>query len=209
MYDHDTRERGCDGTDIRHRVCDCGRLTRRRFVAASGAAGVAALAGCAGGKSDDGPAPDAVSLADGKQCDVCGMVIGEHAGPNGQLFYREHAPEAHDAPAWFDSLKGCLFPYYFEREQRDWDARAVYVTDYSAFDYEVSRTEGRTYIETATAPETFARADEVTLVVDSGVEGAMGPDFVPFSDDGDAESFRSAYGGRLVAFGDVTPEMLA
>lgn len=209
MNDHDTRERDCDGIDTSHRTCDCDRLNRRRFIVASGAAGVAALAGCSGGEPDDGPAPEPVSLADGKQCDACGMVIGEHAGPNGQLFYREHGPEAHDGPAWFDSLKGCLFPYYFEHEQRDWDERAVYVTDYSTVDYEVSTTEGRTYIGTATAPETFARADEVTFVVDSGVEGAMGPDFVPFSDDGDAEAFQSAYGGRQVAFEDVTPEMLA
>ncbi len=169
------------------------------------AAGVAAsLAGCLGDlpPGDDG-ATDPISLADGRDCDVCGMVIENHPGPTGQLFYDGEGPEGHDNPARFDSLKQCLFPYRLEREQLGWDLDAAYVTDYSSVDYEVSAGSDTTTISSHTAPESFARAEDLRYVVNSAVEGAMGPDFVPFSDRADAESFADEYDGEVVAYGDI------
>lgn len=183
-------------------------MGRRGFLLTGSAVGAELLAGCSSGESNGGAPPDPIPLAANRECDVCGMVISEHPGPNGQIFYREHSPENHDAPARFDSTKACLFPYYFEHEQRGWTAEVVYVTDYSTVDYEISDIEGRTYIETATSAETFSNAEDVVFVVGSDVHGAMGPDFIPFSDEDDGASFTDEFGGRTVTVDEITPAML-
>jgi copper chaperone NosL len=184
------------------------QIGRREFVLTGSTIGTALLSGCLGNQSTKVEPPDPASLSGGKECDVCGMVISEHPGPNGQVFYHENSPETHDNPARFDSLKACLFPYYFEHEQLDWTARAVYATDYSEVDYEISTVEGRKYIQTATGSDTFANADDLVFVVGSEVHGAMGPDFVPFSDESDGTAFADRFGGRTVTMADITPEML-
>lgn len=168
------------------------------------------VAGCFGENAEKvQERPDAIGLNGGKQCDVCGMVIGDHAGPNGQIFYDEHSPEAHDNPAWFDALKACLFPYYFQHKRRDWNSVAIYVTDYSITDYTISTRGGTKYVSSHTEPETFANADGLHYVVESTVHGAMGADFLPFSDRADAEAFTDEHDGRIVSFDDITPELLA
>ncbi len=134
------------------------------------------------------------------------MIIGEHFGPNGQIFYREHTPEGHDNPARFHTLAHGLFPYYFEHGRLGWEAVAVYVTDYSTVDYEVVARAGRADISTHTAASTFGDARAVRYVAGSDVLGGMGPDLIPFGDVGDAEAFRADHGGALVAFEDVTQE---
>lgn len=184
-------------------------LTRRSVVGAGGVLVGAALAGCLGG-SDGGGAPAApVALAGGQQCDSCGMVIEKHPGPNGQIFYEEHTPEGHADPAVFDALKGCLFPYLFEHERRDWSASVVYVTDYSSVDYDLPEHDGTTYISSHTDSDSFAKARDLTYVVGSDVQGAMGPDFVPFSSEDDAQAFADEHGGDLVAYDDITPELVS
>ncbi|WP_276299774.1 nitrous oxide reductase accessory protein NosL [Halorussus lipolyticus] len=178
---------------------------RRRSVLRASALGVtASLAGCLGGLTGDGgQAPAAVPLAGDLACDVCGMVIGKHPGPNGQIFYGDNSPEGHDNPARFDSLKRCFFPYKLEHEQMGWNIDAAYVTDYSSVEYDVSTQGSATTISSFTDPESFARAEDLNYVVDSEVEGAMGPDFVPFSNDEDAASFADEYGGEVVEYGDI------
>ncbi|WP_158601205.1 nitrous oxide reductase accessory protein NosL [Haloplanus aerogenes] len=204
-HDHDQGRKHSTASedDARH-----DRIGRREFLLAGGAAGTALLAGCSGGQSNGGPPPDPVPISENAECDVCGMVISEHPGPNGQIFYRENSPERHDNPARFDSTKACLFPYYFEHEQRGWTAEAVYVTDYSRIDYEISVVEGQQYIQTAMAPETFSNAADVVFVVGSDVHGAMGADFIPFSDADEGTAFADEFGGRTVTMDDITPKML-
>ena len=214
---HDTDPHDTDPHDD-HRATDHRAATRpghnrrvgRREVLLGGAAlGTGLLAGCSGGSetTDEAP-PDPVSLGDTETCDVCGMVISEHPGPNGQIFYREAEPSSGGNPVRFDSPKACLFPYYFEHDRRGWTAEVVYVTDYSRVDYEITAVDGRRYIGTATAPSTFADARDTVFVVGSEVDGAMGPDFVPFSEASDAATFVDEFGGRTVARDDVTPSLL-
>jgi copper chaperone NosL len=185
-----------------------GPIPRRGFLFAGSVVGAGLLAGCSSQRKSDGGPPDPVSLAANVECDVCGMVISEHPGPNGQIFYRDNSPETHDNPARFDSLKACLFPYYFEHEQLDWTAEVVYVTNYSQVDYGISTVEGQKYIRTATGSDTFVNASEVVFVVESEVQGAMGPDFIPFSEESDGASFADEFGGQTVTMDDITPEML-
>jgi copper chaperone NosL len=176
------------------------RFGRRQFLAGSlfGATGIAG--GCLGADQDT---PTPVDLSGTMQCDACGMVIENHPGPNGQVFYRDHRPSGHDNPARFCSLKKCLFPYHLERQQRGWRATAVFVTDYSVVDYTLQEEGQTTYISSHTAPGTFDKAQSCTYVVGSDVQGAMGPDFVPFTDRTDAETFASESGGELLEYGDI------
>jgi copper chaperone NosL len=177
-------------------------ITRRQVVQVGGAVAVAGFAGCLGGGGGDGDVPDPVSLSGSMSCDVCGMVIEKHPGPNGQIFFESNEPP-HAPPARFDSLKQCLFPYLFERRAEGWTESAVYVTDYSAVEYSVS-SEGNTQVVSSyTTPETFADATELHFVVGSSVEGAMGPDFVPFSVRTDADEFADEYGGDVFGFDDI------
>ncbi|WP_135823357.1 nitrous oxide reductase accessory protein NosL [Halorussus ruber] len=198
----------CSGHNHDHghdQTTNGGTSERRRNVLRAGALGItASLAGCLGGLTGDGgQAPAAVSLAGGLACDVCGMVIEKHPGPNGQIFYADESPEGHDNPARFDSLKQCFFPYKLEHDQMGWNLDAAYVTDYSSVEYDVSTQGGATTISSFTKPESFARAADLKYVVDSEVEGAMGPDFMPFSEEDDAQSFADEYGGEVVEYGDI------
>lgn len=182
-------------------------VPRRAVLGAGGAFVATALAGCLGGDGD-AATPAAVAIGPDDVCDVCGMVVANHPGPNGQSYWRGHEPADHPAPFRFDSLKQCFFPHYFERRDRGWTAAALYVTDYSAVDYSVTEGAGSRHVSSHTEASSFAPARDLSYVVESGVGGAMGPDLVPFSDAGDADSFASEYGGEVVSFDDVTPALV-
>jgi len=182
--------------------------TRRTFVATGVATLTTAIAGCialggASGSDDSGPKPGPIDLSGGKSDDQGGMLIGEHFGPNGQVFYADNSPEGHDNPAWFHTLAVGLFPYHLAREQQGWTAEAVYVTDYSAVDYDLTERKGQQYISTHTAADTFGDAETLTYVAGSRVHGGMGTELVPFSDDSDASAFVSTHGGRTLSFDEV------
>ena len=195
------RERGDETSDCEHRR----GVPRRSVLAGASAMAAASVAGCLGG---DGSAPPAVAVAGAAACDECGMVISNHPGPNGEIYWEDTAPESHDAPFWFDSLKQCFFPHYFEGDDAGQSLSAAYVTDYSAVDYSVNAQGGTSYVTSHTDADAFADATELEYVVESDVEGAMGPDFVPFSDSNDAEAFASEYGGSVVAFDEVSPTLV-
>jgi copper chaperone NosL len=181
-------------------------MDRRTTLGALGSLlGSGGLAGCLGGSTR----PDPVDLSGGKADDQGGMIIGKHGGPNGQIFYANHSPEGHDNPAWFHTLAFGLFRYYFRHERRGWEAEAIYVTDYSSLDYELTERDGRLYMPAPTAAETFGDAETMTYVMESDVHGGMGPELHPFSAADDARAFVDAHGGRMVTFDDVTPQLIA
>jgi copper chaperone NosL len=186
--------------------CEHRRLVPRRSVLASASAVAAAsVAGCLG-TDDAAPAPVAVS--DAAACDECGMVISKHPGPNGEIYWTEADPESHDPPFHFDSLKQCFFPHYFEGTDAGRSLDAAYVTDYSAVDYSVNAQGGTSYVTSHADADAFADATELQYVVESDVEGAMGPDFVPFSDPGDAEGFADEHGGTVVSFDEISTTLV-
>jgi copper chaperone NosL len=191
--------------------CDCDghahSVTRRAVLATGASVATAALAGCSG-EQQPTETPDPVALAAGDQCDICGMVIPDHPGPNGELFYAERTPSGHADPARFDSLRGCLFPFHFEHQRRDWNATAVYVTDYSTVDYTLSTEGSETFISSHVGADSFTDGQTAFYVIGSEVRGAMGADFVPFSVRDDADAFAADHGGEVLAFDDITPETL-
>ena len=194
--------------------------TRRRVLRAAGAGTTVALGGCLGvldSGDGSGPAPDPVDLSGTKFDYEGGMEIGRHGGPNGQIFYADNepetphdpgdAPEARDDLAWFHTLVFGLFPYHLDRLDDGWTAEAVYVTDYSTVDWELSG-EGNRQMPAPTAADTFADATELTYVAQSGVRGGMGPELFPFSGGNDAEAFVERNGGQTLLFDDIDRRVL-
>lgn len=184
-------------------------LSRRRLLHGAAALGATAVAGCLGGGESTAEAdpPDPIALDAGQPCDVCGMVIADGYGPNGQVAYEGDYPPDRDGPAHYDSVRE-LHLDRFGQADRGTDALVTYVTDYSTVDYEVETRDGTRYITGSVAPDTFVEASTAVFVVESGIRGAMGPDMLPFSERADAEAFVDDHGGRVVANDDVTPELV-
>ena len=178
-------------------------LTRRGMVA--GTATLLALAGCQ--SSSPGDASEPVTIEDGDNCDQCGMVISEHPGPVGETYFEENSPADGDEPAQFCSAS-CAYRYTIDRENEGWSTVAMFLTDYSSVDYEVSGSETK-LISAHFEAAAFAATDALDVVVDSDVEGAMGSSLIPFSETDDAEAFADEYGGQRMAATDVTDETLA
>ncbi|WP_340099855.1 nitrous oxide reductase accessory protein NosL [Salinibaculum salinum] len=194
--------------DIGGRGASEAALTRRTVLAGSAAVALG-LSGCLGSDGDDGgDVPEPISLTQDDQCEVCGMVIPNHPGPNAQIFYADQTPTGHPNPAHFCSTWEA-FQYDFERQNEGWNRDVFYVTDYSSVDYELTTDAGDTLISTHVEADAFVDAAGVTFVAGSEVKGAMGRDLIGFSDQADAEDFQSEYGGTVVAFEDVTESTIA
>lgn len=124
-------------------------MNRRTVLCTAATIGVGSLAGCLGTDSSSEDAPDPIDLSGTEYDYQGGMEIGAHGGPNGQIFYKDEQPESPGGPtslrntqtsdsdngtvntdniAWFHTLVFGLFPYHFERRNRDWEAEAIYVT---------------------------------------------------------------------------------
>lgn len=179
-------------------------MDRRKFLRGSaGLACAGALTGCLGGAGGTDEAPDPVDLSGEKFDDQGGMAIGDHGGPNGQIFYRNNSPEGRENPAWFHTLVFGMFPYHFERLDRGWEAEAVYVTDYSHLDWSLIETDRGPQMPSPTEADAFADATELTYVAESTVLGGMGPALHPFSDDEEARDFAEEHEGRTVGYDDI------
>jgi nitrous oxide reductase accessory protein NosL len=181
-------------------------FSRRQVLGVGATMTVGAVAGCT--SFSGGEPPAAVAVADDWGCDHCGMVVSQHPGPNGEVFFESNSPEGHENPARFDALKSCLFPYLRSKERDGWSAAAVYATDYSSVDYEIDDSSDSPTISSHTAAESFADATELWYVVESDLRGAMGKDFLPFSVEADAEALAAEWNGRVVAYDDIGPALL-
>lgn len=192
-----------DGTTGRPGPVDATYL-RRTVLAATG---LALLSGCLQEDEEEVPIPDPVSLDAPKQCDYCAMVIENHPGTNAQIFYRDDQPEERDGPAWFCAIE-CAHNYHAERERFGWELVVRYVTDYSTVDYELVSHNDTQYISSHTERESFADADDLQFVVGTGIEGAMGPEHVPFSDPADVDAFVEDHGGDVYDWEELESEVL-
>jgi len=187
---------------------------RRRFISGAATAGVLTIAGCMQG---NGQPPQPVALSGQKTDFQGGMVIGDHGGPNGQIFYANTEPQprqgagvsdtAPDSLAWFHTLVYGLFPYHFGMRDNGAEATAIYVTDYSSVAWELS-PESMT-MPAPTAPDTFADATALTYVAGSDARGGMGATLIPFSDGDDAAAFSRNYNGRTIGYDEIDRTLIA
>ncbi|MFA9504318.1 nitrous oxide reductase accessory protein NosL [Natrinema sp. H-ect1] len=180
-------------------------VPRRTILAGSALTGLAALAGCLDG--DEASGPDPVTIEDGTNCDNCTMPIVDYPGPVGEAFYDDaEALLDEDRPAQFCSSL-CTYAFTFEHED-DQEPSVTYATDYSSVDYEIDTDGDAPEITSHVEADDFAPITDLTLVVDSEVEGAMGPSMIGFSDTDDADAFQADYGGDLYEHGDVSRDLV-
>ncbi|MGM0605006.1 MAG: nitrous oxide reductase accessory protein NosL [Halobacteriota archaeon] len=188
---------------IHRRRSGDGDRTRRTVLRGIGTSAVVAIAGCLG---DAESAPEPVALDDGQACDECGMVIGEHPGPNGQVYFEGDRPADRDGPAWFCSGV-CTYTYRFDREEEGWTSIVTYLTDYSKLSYTVSG-DSRPVISAHFGPETYSDEADLFVVAGSDVLGAMGNDVIPFGDQADADAFAAEYGGSVLEATAIDRELI-
>lgn len=179
-------------------------IPRRSALVGIASVGVFLVSGCLG---RDAP-PDPIALTGEKYCDQCGMLIEAQPGPVGQTFFDDLRPSDRDGPAWFCS-GACTYQYVFDREAEGYTSIVTYMTDYTSVDWQVSTENEMRFLSAHLEAETFARADDLTLVVGSELIGAMGPDLIGFSNPDEADGFAETYGGSLYAHNEVTPELVA
>ncbi len=145
---------------------------------------VLALGACDQEKKAEVPPPapyDAQATAH-----FCGMTLGEHAGPKGQIWIDDQSK-----PYWFTSVHDTIAFTLLPEEPKG--IRVIYVNDMAkAPSWDQAALGG--WIDAAKA----------VFVIDSDVKGGMGtPEEVPFSDQSAAEAFARQHGGRIVTFSEI------
>lgn len=169
-------------------------VERRRVLIGAGVA--LAVTGCLG---DDTVEP--ATLDANGDCDQCGMIVGDHPGPVGQIHFAEAGPED-GRHARFCSAS-CAYTYRFDADDSGYEPLATFLTDYSRVDQEVFEEGDDVLFSSHLDADAFGRLAELTVVARSDVVGAMGPDLIPFGDADDVEAFAEQYGGEPIAATDV------
>lgn len=163
--------------------CSC---SRRRFGAALGLGALLTLAGCGRNESDAPLAP--VEIDRGTSCVLDGMTLADYPGPKAQIHYAGQA-----APDFFcDTVE--MFNTLLRPEQVR-AVRAVYVQDMARTDW---------------AKPSGAWFDARTghYVLGSKRLGSMGPTIASFAQAADAQKFATEFGGKVLRYDQVTPEMV-
>ncbi|MCW9088448.1 MAG: nitrous oxide reductase accessory protein NosL [Gammaproteobacteria bacterium] len=131
-----------------------------------------------------------VAIDQGDECHVCGMIIKRFPGPKGEVFSRHHE----------EALKFCsttdMFSYLLQPEAKA-AVQQVYVHDMGATDWQ--------------QPDDSALIDAQSAwyVVGHSLQGAMGETLASFKTEASAQKFAEEHGGRVIAYTDVTLELLA
>lgn len=130
-----------------------------------------------------------VPIQAGDECTVCGMLIRGQPGPKGEVFLR-----GAERPAKFCSTTD-MFAYILQPEHSGRVAQA-YVHDMAATDWNTP------------SDDAFVVASDAWFVVGHELSGGMGHTLASFREQAAAERFIANYGGRVLAFGDVTLAVL-
>ena len=165
-------------------------LDRRRLlvVALAGSAGLIGLSGLAACSGQSEPALVPVDIDAGTACDLDGMLLADYAGPKAQLYYQGDA-----RPHWCcDTVE--MFNTLLRPEQER-PIRAVFVQDMAKADWDQPRGH-------------WFDARTGVYVLGSKRHGSMGPTLASFQQEADARTFMSRYGGRVLRYAEVTPEMV-
>jgi copper chaperone NosL len=160
------------------------RAARRSAVLAALVAIVGVLSGCdAREPTAPPPAAEVTPEATGH---YCGMLLGEHSGPKGQIHLASRS-----APIWFSSVRDTIAFLRLPEEPRD--IAAVYVNDMG----QAQRWE-------QPEPGTWIDARQAWFVIESARRGGMGaPEAVPFAEQAAADAFAAQHGGRVVRIDDI------
>lgn len=157
-------------------------IQRRQLLLLAGTA--ALLSAC--GRQAEAPATPA-EIEAGSTCDFDGMLLSDYPGPKAQIHYRGDK-QAH----WFcDTVE--MFATLLRPEQAR-VVQAVFVQDMAKADWDQPRGH-------------WFDARSGFYVRGSKRTGSMGPTFASFRTQADAQGFAKQYGGHVLRFADVTPDM--
>lgn len=167
-------------------VCSC-RRQWLGWVAVSAAGVVLGLSGCSEGAG--GPkALTPVEIGSATSCELDGMLLADYPGPKAQIFY-EGASEPFFTCDTVEMFNMLLRPEQVRK------VAAVYVQDMGQADWEQPKGH-------------WMDARSGYFVLGGKRHGSMGPTIASFSQVADAEKFITQWGGQLMRFADVKPEMV-
>ncbi|MBB3190315.1 nitrous oxide reductase accessory protein NosL [Halomonas cerina] len=150
--------------------------------------GLTLLASCSN-DADTTSLAAAQPIEAGDSCHVCGMVIERFPGPKGEAFL-----EGQTTPRKFCSTLE-LFTFLKQPENATQLSHA-YVHDIGVTTWDTP------------ADEAFIRADQAWYVAGHDRRGAMGHTLASFAERPDAEAFREAHGGEVIAYADIDLALL-
>lgn len=136
---------------------------------------------------DAGKKPLPIELSRDHACAVCGMIIVDFPGAKAQIHYKDGKYSV------FCSTLD-LFLFYFQPD-RPANISAIYVNDMGKAD--PAHPKGH-----------WVAAEKAVYVQGGDVMGPMGEALIPFLEIKDAERYRKKHGGRVIAFSEVTMDML-
>lgn len=158
---------------------------QRRSLLLAACALPVVLWGCS--KSETAATVTAVEIEPATTCDFDGMLLADYPGPKAQIHYADAA-----APVFFcDTVE--MFSALLKPEQVR-AVRAVLTQDMARADWEQPRGH-------------WFDARTGFYVVGSKRQGSMGPTIASFAAEADAKKFAVEYGGKVLRFAEVKPDM--
>jgi copper chaperone NosL len=159
------------------------RFNRARAGALALAAAIAALGACT---NPETTAVGPTEITRDTACSLDGMTLMDYPGPKAQIVYDKGDPDF-----FCDTVE--MFSIFLKPEQSK-PVRAVYVQDMGQADWNAPTGH---WIDAKTA----------FYVVGSKRRGSMGPTIASFAREADARDVAARDGGRVLRFGQVTPDM--
>lgn len=153
-----------------------------------GATLVAGLLAACGADKGSTAAMVPVEIDHSTSCALDGMILADYPGPKAQIHYDGLAQ-----PEFFcDTVE--MFSIYLNPEQAR-RVLALYVQDMGKADWDDPKGH---WIDAKTA----------TYVHGSKRHGSMGPTIASFGNEADAKKFVETYGGKVLRFAEVKPDMV-
>jgi len=144
---------------------------------------LALLVGC---KQTSSPVT-AQEITAGTSCSLDGMTLADFPGPKAQIHYATGLPDF-----FCDTVE--MFSIYLQPEQKK-NITGIYTQDMGKADWE--KPQGN-----------WIDAKKAFYVLGSRKTGSMGPTLAAFSNQEAANKFASGFGGKVLNFSQVTPEMV-
>ncbi|MDR3439376.1 nitrous oxide reductase accessory protein NosL [Telmatospirillum sp.] len=142
------------------------------------------VAGCKPAQQAEIPPP--ATLDPAATAHFCGMAVGEHPGPKGQVWLDDQKQ-----PLWFSSVHDTIAFTLLPEEPKN--IQAIYVSDM-----------GKAPPGGGTPEDAWVEARQAVFVIESRIAGGMGGnEEVPFADRAAALAFVNQNGGRVVAFAEI------
>lgn len=121
-------------------------------------------------------------------CDLDGMLLADYPGPKGQIFY-----SGQEKPQFFCDTTELLHTLLLPEQVKA--VAGAFVQDMGKADWDKPRGQ-------------WIDAKAALYVVGGKRHGSMGPTIASFAVEADAQAFTKQWGGKVVRFADLKPDMV-